>query len=130
MEAVGLKKMIYVACGAVIGALARYGLGAWMMRTYPSTFPWGTLLVNLIGCSLMGIAVGMLSVQSASSPLRLFFIVGMLGSFTTFSAFSYEMILLMQQGRWAECLLYGVGSVIGGCVLLGTSAYLVRTIPL
>jgi len=117
--------MIYlaIALGGAIGALSRYGmmnLVGQVVTQSPApwnTFPWGTLLVNLLG----SLAIGMVYVLFAekmllSAEVRALVVVGMLGAFTTFSTFSLDTILLIEQGWIGQAVLYTLASVVF-CVL-------------
>ena len=93
----------WVAIGAALGGVARYGLSGLIARSFGETFPWGTLIVNVTGSLLIGlIAVvtgpdGRLLVGTAA---RQFMMAGVLGGFTTFSSFSLQTLTLIQDGEW------------------------------
>lgn len=109
-----------VALGGAAGSLARYGLGLWARAAVPG-FPLATLLVNVVG----GFCIGLIFAAGATRPewpewLRLGAITGVLGGFTTFSAFSLETLLLWQEGRGATALAnvaLNVGLSLGACAL-------------
>jgi len=111
---------LYIAVGGAIGSLARYGMGAWIQAKDAVGFPWGTFAVNGLGSLLIGVVLGYLTAVEAGPNLRLFLVVGILGGFTTFSTFSYEVVTLFQSGEWARAGLYAVGSLV-----LGVAAVLV-----
>jgi CrcB protein len=118
------EKILIVSLGAALGANARYWLGAWIGGKYGATFPWGTLVVNLTGCFLIGLYLA-LAIRFAWSPSwRLFVVMGVLGGYTTFSSFGYEAFALLVQGRYERAFLYTTGSVVLGLigVWLGTVA--------
>ena len=106
---------LHVALGGGIGALLRYQLGrsmtAWLGSAMVSTFPWATLAVNAIGSVLMGVLAGWLARHGQGEQLRLLLGVGLLGGFTTFSAFSLEMVMLIQRGQFTFALLYLILSI-------------------
>lgn len=102
-----------IALGGALGALARYGLGGWVQARSVG-FPWGTLLVNVLGSFLLGFLFRTMDAVAATPELRQAITVGFLGSFTTFSAFSFEIITLAQGGEWGRALLYATGSVLLG----------------
>jgi CrcB protein len=91
-----VKDLITVGLGGALGAMARYLAGQLAQRLLGASFPWGTLAVNISGCFLIGLACGLIQTAEASTP-RLFIIVGVLGGFTTFSAFGYETIDLLKE---------------------------------
>jgi fluoride exporter len=108
-----------VAVGAAIGAVLRWGAGLWLNPRWPG-FPLGTLFVNAVGGLLIGAALVWLE-QRPNEYLRLFALTGVLGGFTTFSAFSAESLVLLQRGQWAMALVHSAAHVLGalGCAVLG-----------
>jgi CrcB protein len=102
-----------------IGTLARYGLQGVVQYRTGSTFPAGTLMVNLLGCFLMG-GIGQYSLMHISIPSdwRIGLTVGFFGAFTTFSTFSWETVHLLDDGDWIRALLYAGVSFLGGLFLL------------
>ncbi|MEE4155592.1 MAG: fluoride efflux transporter CrcB [Erythrobacter sp.] len=116
-----LPASLLVAIGGAVGALARYqlGLGVARIAGLQAGFPWGTLAVNLLGCLAMGALMGALArTGAAAEPLRLLVGVGLLGGFTTFSAFGLEMVMLIERGSAGAAVLYAAGSFIGGIAAL------------
>ncbi len=120
---------LLVALGGAVGALARYHLGLGVARwtgagTEAGTgagadFPWGTFAVNILGCLAMGALMGALARNGASGEaVRLLVGVGLLGGFTTFSAFGLELVLLIERGSPGLALLYAAGSLAGGLIAL------------
>jgi CrcB protein len=110
--------LVYVALGGALGALARYGISGWVYDRMGEAFPWGTLVVNVLGCLLIGAAARWLQVSAASPAVRPFLMIGLLGAFTTFSTFSYEAVALVQDGQWARAFLYVGGSVVVGLLAM------------
>ena len=106
-----------VASGGALGCVGRYA-----MEHLPLTAdkPWTTVITNLIGCALIGIVSAILARYAAASSLwpRLL-VTGLLGGFTTFSAFALHPVTLIRQGVWGEALLYVGISVTGGLALCG-----------
>jgi CrcB protein len=112
-----MMNLLLVALGGAIGASARYGVGIGVARLFGLAFPWGTLLVNVAG----GLAMGVLAarVGPEQEALRLALGVGVLGGFTTFSAFSLETVRLMEH-QPGLAMLYVAASVllsVGACWL-------------
>jgi len=105
---------LLIALGGAAGALARYGLAGWVHGLAGGAFPWGTLVVNTVGSFLIGVAVRVLDALAAPIGPRVLLITGFLGGFTTFSAFSYEALTLVQHGHWARAGLYVAASVVLG----------------
>ena len=121
----------YVALGGAIGALLRYQTGRWMTHWLgPNTvtaFPWATLTVNVAGSLAMGLLAGYLARHGqGGEQWRLFLGVGVLGGFTTFSAFSLEMMLLIERGQTAQSLIYAAVSVLAGLTALYLGLILMR----
>jgi CrcB protein len=116
-----VRIVLLVVFGA-LGTLARYSLQGFVQTRSVSTFPSGTLIVNLIGCFLIG-GIGQYALLHLSFPpeWRIGLVVGFLGGFTTFSAFSWETVRMLQDGQWRNGTLYVLASVIGGliCVISG-----------
>jgi CrcB protein len=117
--------MIAVAVGAAVGANLRYLLAGWVVRHFGSAFPYGTLLINSIGCLLIGALLTLAATRiTLSEPLRLLLVTGLLGGFTTFSSFGYEAFALIGAGKWLAAGLYMAGSLGLGlaAVFLGAGA--------
>jgi CrcB protein len=110
---------LHVALGGAIGSVLRYQAGRWITHWLGvqavTQFPWATLAVNALGSVLMGLLAGWLARHGpGGEELRLLLGVGMLGGFTTFSAFSLEMVLLIQRGQLGYAALYLALSVALG----------------
>ncbi|GIW24570.1 fluoride efflux transporter CrcB [Meiothermus sp.] len=113
-----MERYLLVMLGGAIGAMLRYGLGAWVQGLSGPGFPWSTFLINISGSFLIGVVLRQ-SLDGALSPeWRLFLAVGVLGGYTTFSTFSWETLTLVQQGEWLKAFLYVAGSVTLGFVLV------------
>lgn len=108
--------MIYVlaAVGGALGALARWAVAAALPHS-PGAWPWSTLLVNLLGCLLIGILLAVLLARYPRSPwLRPFLAVGVLGGFTTYSTFAVDVVRLTGTGHQFLAVVYVLTSVLGG----------------
>jgi len=114
-----MKTLALVALGGGFGSACRYLLSTWLTRTAGAGgFPLGTLAVNLIGCLLIGLFAGFATRHAwLNGEARLLLVVGVLGGFTTFSAFGLDSLNLMRRGESLLALGY-----IGGSVLLGLGA--------
>lgn len=108
-----LLACLYVFAGGGIGAVARYTAGIQAAKLWGVNFPYGTLLINILGSFLIGVIASYFTLFSntANQDLRLFLIVGILGGFTTFSSFSLETLILMQRGELLLALGYVLLSV-------------------
>jgi CrcB protein len=105
-----MRELLLVGAGGFLGAAARYGLSV-VMKPWTATFPWHTLATNVAGCLLIGLLMPMVG----GRPLWLAFLVpGLLGGFTTFSAFGHEALTLAQGGRGVLAALYVLASVGAG----------------
>ncbi len=101
-----LTNYVAIALGGAIGACFRYVLSEWMLLLFGRAFPFGTLLVNILGAFAIGVLYGLLlSEQINPNPWRIFIGIGVLGAFTTFSTFSLDTLLLIQQGDIVKAAL-------------------------
>ena len=108
-----------VGLGAALGAWLRWGLGAWLNPMFMS-LPLGTLVANLVGGYLMGLAMGIFALGSSLSPeMRLFITTGFLGGLTTFSAFSAEALQLLTRGEYGWASAHVLSHVIGTLLMTG-----------
>lgn len=102
-----------VAVGGALGSVARYLVVGHMTRLFGVTFPWGTLMVNVVGGLTIGLLAEAMALKwSATQDMRLFLITGILGGFTTFSAFSLEVAVLAERGALGVAFAYIVASVV------------------
>ena len=126
-----MPPIIFVLLGGAVGAGFRYQISAIALRNLGPNFPWGTWIVNLLGGLLMGILAGSLVRQftpEQGEPLRLLLGVGVLGGFTTFSAFSLETANMLIRGQTTLAAAYAVSSVAGSVLLLLVGLYLTRAL--
>ena len=106
---------LWVAIGGAAGAVARYGLGNVVAGRVGREFPWGTLTINATGSLLIGVILTWLLERDAgASTWRPLIVVGVLGGYTTFSAFSYEVVALVDDGRLGRAAWYVIASVVLG----------------
>jgi CrcB protein len=117
---IALVNSVVVGSGGFVGALARYGLSGLVHRQIPMTaFPYGTLVVNLLGCLLIGVLAGLAdSRQLFGSEFRLFALIGVLGGFTTFSTFGYETVVLLRDAEYLRAATNVSVHVILGLTLV------------
>ena len=107
-----MLKLLWIALGGSLGALLRHGLSSLAQRLLSPTFPWGTLVANLVGCFLIGVLWGLATEYSFSQNVRVFVVTGGIGSLTT-STYGLESLLLLREGR----ILTGLGNVLLSNVL-------------
>lgn len=107
-----LKLYLAVGAGGALGSIARYAFVTQAARMFGPAFPWGTLGVNILGSLLMGMCAGLFSARvTAPSELQAFLAIGILGGFTTFSAFSMDLLTLIERGHVSQAAVYALGSV-------------------
>ncbi|MFC4308531.1 fluoride efflux transporter CrcB [Steroidobacter flavus] len=114
-----MKQLLLVALGGAIGSVARFKMSGWVLHATPNwRFPAGTLTVNLIGCFIAGLLAGMAVKQDIFSPeARVFLFTGILGGFTTFSAFGLETLLLFKRGEAAVAIANVAVSIVFGLLV-------------
>jgi len=110
-----MKLILYLAIGGMLGTLARYALGG-LIQPSSGNFPWGTLIVNLLGAFAVGFLMRyLLGTTTVGPELRAALTIGFCGSFTTMSTFSYETVNLLTDGEYWRASFYMAGS-IGGTI--------------
>jgi CrcB protein len=109
-----MSKLLLVVLGGGAGAAARYAVGSHASRLFGTAWPFGTFICNVLGGLAMGLLVGFLAHRGGADQerLRLLFGVGVLGGFTTFSAFSLETALMIEKSRYAQAFTYVSASVL------------------
>lgn len=127
-----MKEALLVFLGAGLGGLLRHGVNVAAVRTLGPGFPWSTLAVNVMGSFLMGALAGSFALRVGegwTQAARLFLATGILGGFTTFSAFSLDSVLLWERGEAGLAALYALASVVlsVGALLLGLALVRVGT---
>jgi CrcB protein len=116
-----MDNLFIIGIGAFLGANARYLLGTWAAQKWGAAFPYGTLLINVSGSLVLGVFLAATTGRLAIDPRwRLFFAIGFLGAYTTFSTYTYESLQLLLNGNWPLGLLDIVGSNLLG--LAGATA--------
>jgi fluoride exporter len=110
-----------VGSGGFVGAICRYGLSGFVQRRLPlAAFPYGTLVVNLCGCLLIGALAGLVESRQVFGPeFRLFVLIGVLGGFTTYSTFGYESFALLRDAEYLRAVLNVTVHVVFGLTLVG-----------
>ena len=124
-----MRLLLFAAAGGAIGAGARHLVNIGFGRALGAGFPWSTLFVNVLGSLLMGALIEILALRLNVSPeVRTLLVTGVLGGFTTFSAFSLDFAVLIERGETLSALVYALGSVVAsiGALFIGLS--LVRVI--
>mgnify|MGYP002629572198 FL=1 len=123
-----MNSFLLVAAGGAIGASLRHGAGILSVRHLPATWPWATFSVNLLGGFAMGLVAGWFALKAAEGgqDLRLFLATGVLGGFTTFSAFSLETMNMLRSGEAGKAFAYAALSVIFSVAALGLGLWIAK----
>ncbi len=122
-------KVLLVALGGAAGSVARYLLDGAVYRFVPATFPYGTFVVNVTGCLLFGLLIGLAENRLAVGTVaRTFVLIGVLGGFTTFSSFAFETVQLVRDGEWLGGAINVAGQVVGGLVALWAGMTVARMV--
>jgi len=113
-----VETVLLISIGAVLGANLRYWLGVWVGQRWGTQYPIATLIINLTGSLILGFFITMITERFLIDPRwRVFFAIGFLGSYTTFSSYTYESIALIMSGNWA----WGLFNLLGSSILGGTA---------
>ncbi|MEJ8804196.1 fluoride efflux transporter CrcB [Pontibacter sp. H249] len=123
-----MKMLLAVGAGSFIGGSFRYLLALLIQNRSAVAFPFATLTVNIVGCFLIGLVFGLGVKGNISPEWRLFLATGILGGFTTFSAFSYESVNMLQSGQVGSALTYILASVLLGLLATFAGLWLVKLV--
>ena len=124
-----IKACLLVAAGGALGAVGRHLVTTGAAALLGGGFPWGTLIVNVVGSFLLGVLVGLLSAAwTPPGDMRLFLATGFLGAFTTFSAFSLDVVSEFERGLNSLAILYVVASVVFSVLALLAGLRLMRIV--
>jgi CrcB protein len=114
-----MERLLWVCLGGAAGSGARYLVTGWLSERTGAGFPWGTLCVNVVGSFLLGAIMQLASTASSLSPTtQVTLTIGVLGGFTTYSTFNYEMLASLQQGAWALAAA-NLLATVAGCLAAG-----------
>ncbi|MEN6451725.1 MAG: CrcB family protein [Thermoguttaceae bacterium] len=110
-----MQKLLLIAVAGGLGTLARYGLGGVVQQNYGKLFPWGTVVVNLLGCLAFGVICSALEeLWPASGLSRAILLIGFMGGFTTFSTYMFETHRLLADAQWLPAVGYFTFHNVGG----------------
>lgn len=124
-----MDKYLLIGLGGFLGANARYLLGGWVADRLSPSFPYGTLVINATGSFVIGLFLSLITERFQAPPgLRLFFAIGFLGAYTTFSTFTYESLSLFEARAYAAAATNVIGSVVIGLVAVALGAALGRAL--
>ena len=120
---------LWIALGGAIGAVLRHGLNIGIAKVAGSDFPWHTMLINISGSFVMGLLVTLMALRwNVSNEIRAFLTTGILGGYTTFSAFSLDFALLVERKAYGLASAYVLGSVVVSLVAIFLGMALARAI--
>ncbi|HWF83218.1 MAG TPA: fluoride efflux transporter CrcB [Vicinamibacterales bacterium] len=123
-----MDRYVMIALGGALGAIARYELATMIQNRIPVGFPWGTFVVNISGCLVMGVATTLLTDRLVHPNWRFLIPIGFIGAYTTFSTFELETFRAVTDGAWLVGGLNVVGSVVAGYVALWLGVVLTRLV--
>jgi CrcB protein len=122
-----LEGVLFVALGGGIGSVARYLVSLWAAGRFGADFPYGTLIVNVAGCFIIGLFMVLVTERfMLSAHLRLLVTTGFLGGLTTFSSFSFETFSLIQDGSWASAACNVIANLVTGFLATWFGAMVAR----
>ena len=129
MRFMNLSHLMFAVFGGAIGSGLRFSVGALMLRTMGPGWPWGTFTVNLVGSLIMGLVMGWFAFKgSGGGSVQIFIATGILGGFTTFSAFSLETSRMIETKAYAQAALYAGSSVILGVSMVFAGLFIMRKV--
>jgi CrcB protein len=124
-----MQTILWVSLGAILGANLRYFVAQYVARLLTSSFPYGTLIINITGSFVLSFFLVLTTERVLADPRwRLFVAVGFCGGYTTFSSFAYESFALFEQGRWMASVLNVAGTNLLCCLGVVAGAALARSL--
>lgn len=124
-----LKAFTLVGLGGAIGSIGRYLAAQYVQSKFvASGFPYGTMMVNITGCFIIGLIFGLAAKADMLDEWKLFLVTGICGGYTTFSAFSYESISLLRSGNFMHFCMYLGGSVVLGLIATFIPVYILQKV--
>jgi CrcB protein len=124
-----MEKFLLISVGAIFGANTRYWLGTWLTEKLGSSFPFGTMVINVTGSFIIGFFMTLATERFLIDPRwRYLVVVGFLGAYTTFSTFAYDSFGLLQKGQWGAFLLNVFGSTVIGIAAVGLGIFCGKSI--
>ncbi len=125
-----ISTIIVVAIGGAFGAVARYGVNIGAVQVFGHGFPWGTMVVNILGSFLMGIAIAKFAqMDNVSQELKTLCVTGFLGAFTTFSTFSLDFVSMWERGEMVQAFGYILVSVVVSILALFLALWIMKGLP-
>lgn len=125
-----MQKTLLIALGGALGALARYWVGAAVGSRFGTRFPYGTLVINLSACIIIGFSLTYLGRRVELSPAWRYLIpIGFVGAYSTFSTYEWETLSSLRSGAFAMAALYAIGSLLLGLVAVWLGIVLAEVMP-
>jgi CrcB protein len=126
-------RTLWIGTAGFFGAVARYRVDLWVGRRGAGRFPWGTMVVNVTGCFLLGLLLAYFTFRfrggrPVNGDLRAAVTVGFVGAYTTFSTYARETLRLGNDGDFGLAFVYGAGSVVLGLVAVGAGSFVGRSL--
>ena len=126
-------RTLWIGTAGFLGAVSRYHLDSWVGRRAGGRFPWGTMIVNVTGCFLLGLLLAYFTFRfrggrPVDADLRVAVTVGFVGAYTTFSTYARETLRLGNDGDFGLAFVYGAGSVVVGLIAVGVGSMVGRTL--
>jgi CrcB protein len=122
-----VSTLVYIALAGALGSVCRHLAGTALQRASGAAFPWGTLAVNVVGSFCIGLVMALFALRGQlDSPLRLTLTAGFLGGFTTYSAFAFETVQMVERQEFAAAILYVVATLMAAAVACALGLALVR----
>lgn len=122
-------QFLWIGIGGFLGANARFLLGQEIGRRLGTSFPYGTMTINILGSLVIGVVFTLLTDRIVADPFwRQLIVIGFLGGFTTFSSYAMETITLLQDGRWSSALLYVMGNNVIGLLACAAGVSIARAL--
>jgi CrcB protein len=121
-----MKIVLFVGLGSFIGGISRYLISLFIQNKFLSTFPYGTLAVNIMGCFLIGIVYGFSERGNMNAEWRIFLATGIMGGFTTFSSFSNETVSMLRDAQYLQAFSYILFSLIVGLAVTFAGISLIK----
>ena len=126
---IALQKYFYIALGGALGSIARYWVGATIASRVGSRFPWGTFVINMTACVVIGFSMTWLDKRVGLNPAwRFLFPIGFIGSYSTFSTYEWETLSSLRAGAFFIASVYAVGSLIAGLAAVWCGSVLAELI--
>lgn len=121
-----IKQLVLVGLGGGIGSIFRYLTSILTSKYYTNTFPLATFVTNVLGCFIIGLLIGYFANSNTDNNLKLLFITGFCGGYTTFSTFAAENIALLQNNNYITLITYTIASVLIGFLAVGLGLMLAK----